>query len=385
MKIAAWFGAVLLVVLSGFMLFTAGWERPPIDSEQSGYRGTGMAEVTNPRRERANRQAQLAQLPEATPLPPASAGPTAGDIYQNVEVLGDLPVQQFTRLMQAITTWVSPEQGCEYCHELDNLAADTVYTKVVSRRMLEMTQSINGDWDSHVGATGVTCYTCHRGNNVPQYTWFNSDPDARPVPGMVGWRADQNRAAPQVGLASLPEDPFTRFLDGSEEIRVLGDTALPPGEPEIGTKQTEWTYALMMHMSTSLGVNCTYCHNSRAFGKWEESSPQRVTAWHGIRMAQQLNSDYVAPLSSVLPAGRLGPTGEGRKINCETCHQGVNKPLYGVSMVQDYPSLSGRGSAGLSQSDEPADSKASADSANVLADTDIDIGELTEGSEAAPH
>jgi photosynthetic reaction center cytochrome c subunit len=338
MKIAAWLIGAILAALTAFMLLTAGWERPPIDTEQSGYRGTGMAEVINPRKEAALRQSQLPQIPEPAPLPP-DAGPRAGDVYQNVQVLGDLSVARFTRLMQGITEWVSPEQGCAYCHNLDNLAEDSVYTKIVSRRMLEMTQNINGNWQDHVKQTGVTCYTCHRGKNVPEYGWFNSDPEAEPVAGMAGWRNGQNRASPEVGLASLPEDPFGPYLDGNEEIRVVGDTALPDGDGSASIQATEWSYALMIHMSESLGVNCTYCHNSRGFSVWNESTPQRAQSWYGIEMARALNTEYVAPLSSVLPPERLGPTGEGQKVNCTTCHQGVNKPLYGEQMVDAYPSL----------------------------------------------
>ncbi len=95
----------------------------------------------------------------------------------------------------------------------------------------------------------------------------------------------------------------------------------------------------MIHMSESLGVNCTGCHNSRSFGNWEESTPQRVIAWHGIRMVRQLNVEYLEPLTPVFPAGRLGPMGDVAKINCATCHQGLNKPLNGVSMYADYPEL----------------------------------------------
>ena len=58
------------------------------------------------------------------------------------------------------------------------------------------------------------------------------------------------------------------------------------GDRSNSIKQTDWTYALMIHFSQSLGVNCTYCHNSRAFENWEQSTPQRVTAWHGIRMVR---------------------------------------------------------------------------------------------------
>jgi photosynthetic reaction center cytochrome c subunit len=27
------------------------------------------------------------------------------------------------------------------------------------------------------------------------------------------------------------------------------------------------------------------------------------------------------------------------KANCQTCHQGAFKPMYGVSMLKDYPEL----------------------------------------------
>ena len=104
-------------------------------------------------------------------------------------------------------------------------------------------------------------------------------------------------------------------------------------------KQAEWTYALMMHFSNALGVNCTYCHNSRAFGDWTQSSPQRTTAWYGIRMVRDLNVDYLTPLTGVFPAYRLGQAGDAPKVNCTTCHQGIYKPLYGVSMVQNFPEL----------------------------------------------
>jgi photosynthetic reaction center cytochrome c subunit len=75
-------------------------------------------------------------------------------------------------------------------------------------------------------------------------------------------------------------------------------------------KQTEHTYSLMVHMSESLGVNCTYCHNTRDFQSWEQSRPQRVTAWYGIRMARDLNNDYMGGLTDKFPAERLGPKGD---------------------------------------------------------------------------
>ena len=104
---------------------------------------------------------------------------------------------------------------------------------------------------------------------------------------------------------------------------------------------TEQSYSLMIAMSQGLGVNCTFCHNTREFGQWPESTPQRLTAWHGIQLARDLNGAYLTPLKDVLPANRLGPHGDAPKLDCATCHQGANKPLLGVSMAKDYPALGG--------------------------------------------
>ncbi len=325
----------IAALLTIAMLFMAGWERPPIDSVQNGFRGVGMETNYNPRKFEqvvARNQAP----PEVYPLE-LTGGPLAKDIYENVEVLGDLPEEQFLRLMTAITEWVSPEQGCNYCHSDDGFAAENIYTKIVSRRMLQMTQHINADWQDHVVQTGVTCYTCHRGQPVPPAIWFKQPEPERPT-GMVGNRAGQNTPSPNVAMASLPYDPFTPFLLEDNNIRAISLTPLPAGNRR-SIKQTEWTYGLMMHMSDSLGVNCSYCHNSRAFYNWEQSPPQRTSAWYGIRMVRALNNDYLVPLGPQYPDNRLGPLGDAPKANCTTCHYGVYKPLFGAQMAKDYPSL----------------------------------------------
>jgi len=161
---------------------------------------------------------------------------------------------------------------------------------------------------------------------------------------LVGNRAGQNAPAMSVGYTSLPNDPFSLFLSDSKEIRVAGTTALQSGNRQ-SIKQTEATYGLMMHISRSLGVNCTYCHSSPAFANWTQSTPQRVTAWYGIRMARDLNDEFLIPLTPTFPALRLGPTGDVAKVNCASCHQGAFKPLYGQSMLKDYPALMGSAAA----------------------------------------
>lgn len=311
-------------------------ERPGAKFTQWGYRGTAMADVQNPRTFPAKVEAN--KVPEVVPAADPG-GPKASEVFKNVQVLGDLSAGQFTRVMVAISNWVAPQQGCLYCHNPQNFALDDVYTKVVARKMLQMTRHLNSDWKSHVQATGVTCYTCHRGQPVPAYVWFK-DLGPHTAQGMAGNKFGQNKPTAVVGLTSLPFDPFSNYLDRAEEIRMASTTALPSGNRQ-SIKQTEWTYALMMHFSKSLGVNCTYCHNSRAFADWKQSTPQRVTAWYGIRMVRDLNNNYMAPLTDVFPAHRKGETGDVAKTYCMTCHQGVYKPLLGVSMAKDYPELQG--------------------------------------------
>jgi photosynthetic reaction center cytochrome c subunit len=122
----------------------------------------------------------------------------------------------------------------------------------------------------------------------------------------------------------------------------MGPTALPTTN-RVSLKQAEWTYGLMMAMSKGLGVNCTFCHNTQYFQSWSGSTPQRVTAWYGIRMVRDINNNYINPLTPLYAnvPGRKGAAGDLPKALCATCHQGAYRPLNGASMIKDYPVLAG--------------------------------------------
>jgi photosynthetic reaction center cytochrome c subunit len=325
-------------VALGAAVLTTGCERT--QTAQSGQRGAGMAQLYKPSGLAAVAAVNRIPVPEASE-PPDPEAPEIKDVFKNVQVLNDLTLLEFARLMQALSTWIAPNEGCAYCHNPTKLESDEKYTKVVARRMLQMTRRINSEWKRHVAGTGVTCWTCHRGQAVPSGTW-TTNPGPKTAAAFMGNRAGQNTAGVAVvGNSALPYDPLTAFLTSDNEVKVQGATALPMSRKREGTKQAEWTYALMMYMSKSLGVNCTYCHNTQAMGEWSISRPQRVTAWHGIRMVRDLNTTDILPLQPLLPASRRGPTGDGPKLGCETCHKGSFKPLAGVSMLKDYPELAG--------------------------------------------
>ena len=342
-------GGLLVVLVSGSAIAAY---RSTL-SFQTGAPGVGM-EVINTTEE-VQQRLEANGVPK--PLPPASQeGQLAVDAYANVRVLGSVSSGEFTRLMTAMTLWVAPDNGCGYCHaperdakgaivkdedghpvaDAKNMPSDELYTKRVARRMLQMTMRINGEWKQHVKATGVTCYTCHRGNPVPTGIWFDEPDTATRYQGIPG--PGQDRPSSIAGLAALPRGALRPYLVGDENVRVQSTEAMG-SENRASIKQTEWTYGLMIHMSNSLGVNCTYCHNSRSLGEWSVSPPTRNAAWFGIRMVRELNNEYLGPLARELPATRLGALGDGPKVGCATCHQGAYKPLLGVSMVGDYPEL----------------------------------------------
>ncbi len=318
---------ILAAVLLGLL---AGYHRTEV--VQRGYRGLAMNQIYSP--SYFKEEDVINKL--SKPLPPAkTTGPTAAETYENVHVLKDLSKSQFARTMLSIKAWVSPEVGCNYCHAAPIYAADDKYTKRVARYMVAMTRHINTDWTQHVGKTGVTCYTCHRGKPVPAKLWYSSPSLPN---GMMQSRAIMRPPTLTAADTALPADALTDYLLHDDQIRVVGTTAL-----QSGNRNSVWrardTYTLMLVMANSLGVNCDFCHNTRAFASWELSTPQRVTAWYGIRMVRDLNNTVMLPLVKELPAERLGPTGDVPKIYCATCHQGSNKPLYGAPQLPNYPEL----------------------------------------------
>ncbi len=335
--------ASLALILPTLLL--AGCEIGTKTVEQVGPRGSGTDLVVH-----------KASAPKAgaVPAPPyeltadALQGPRASETYQNVKVLGHLSAEEFNYTMAALTNWVAPDDGtvknggCNYCHNPENMASDELYTKVVARRMLQMTQAINSQWRPHFQASanganaGVTCWTCHRGKPVPVYNWSMAAADPKTIKGNKFGQNTPNMVS--AAYSSLPYDSFSTYLDDPNQIRVQAASAYPTKYvASIG--QTERTYGLMMHMSNALNVNCNYCHNTQNFANWSQSRTQRVSAWYGIRMVRDVNHNYIGALGNVWPANRRGPQGDPLKVNCTTCHQNINKPLGGYPMLKDYPGL----------------------------------------------
>jgi photosynthetic reaction center cytochrome c subunit len=330
-------GAIIIVIA-----LILAWGNPwPTQQAQTGPDGTGMA-VIKFETTIAAIEASTEDVYTEEPWIPEGGEMTAAEAYENVQVLGDLTVDNFNRLMTAITEWVSPEQGCAYCHgDEGGFAADDLYTKVVSRHMIQMTRDLNVNWAGHVAPAGVNCYTCHRGQNVPSGIWFRQVPV---VEVFEGWGAVQNRPTVHTISTSLPSDALLRYLVEDQSIKVHDLEPRVPSDPASGQEptwqDTERTYSLMNYFSNSLGVNCLFCHNSRAFYDPAQVTPQWASALLGIDMVQELNNQWLIPIGDLLPPERLGPEyGDAPKAACRTCHKRANKPLLGMDMVSDWPEL----------------------------------------------
>ncbi|TFF22959.1 photosynthetic reaction center cytochrome c subunit [Jiella endophytica] len=326
---------ILAIVLVLLGLTVPPWVLPPIESIETGPAAIEMVQFKD-----ADRQLPYSRRPEPLEAADNEGSPKASEVYQNVQVLGGLTDAEFTRLMLAITEWVSPEQGCEYCHNLESdegFASDDRYTKVVARKMLEMVRHINSKWPEHVAPSGVTCYTCHRGQNIPPWTWYEQNEPSSDR--FMGKRRPWHLEAKTI-RQFFPDVPYDKYLmdeHASAQIQSSDPLVAVGGKAEVAQEQdAENLYLFMMQMANSMGVNCTYCHNSRAFRDWEQSTPYRWIAYWGIRMARDVNTNYIEPLKTVFPDNRKGPLGDPAKAHCGTCHLGNNKPLGGYKLLDHY-------------------------------------------------
>ncbi len=303
----------------------------PTDFDQTGYRGTGMEVVEFEADIAAQAAANVQPEGLGAPIPPEAGQPAAGTLgYPQTEALAGLTVANFERLNAAIGAWVSPEAA--FGPDADG------YLQALSARHVEMTRAINADWEAHVGPAGVNCYTCHRGEAVPPATWFSPTP-------LNSWAGPsamyQNQATQMNYSTALPVDAMqTYLLEAEQLVGVNGaESRNTTGEPGASIYHTYQTFSLMQHFANSLGVNCTYCHNTRSIADPAGFTAQWGSAQIGRAMTQDINTTWITADAELLPPERLGPLGDPAKVNCTTCHYGAPQTFNGASAVADWPEL----------------------------------------------
>ena len=86
----------------------------------------------------------------------------AGDAFKNVQVLKDLPEEQFWATMSFFAD--SLGVNCERCHQTP-FEADIKPEKIKARQMIRMVRDLNARYFE--GNQKVTCNSCHRGTTAP--------------------------------------------------------------------------------------------------------------------------------------------------------------------------------------------------------------------------
>src|SRR5438132_6807723 len=110
----------------------------------------------------------------AIALPAAAQTTAAGqpvmveDVFKNVQVMKGIPVNQFMDTMGFFSAALGLNcTGCHVAESLQDLSkfAEDVPRKRVARNMIRMVDAMNRT--NFGGRRALTCYTCHRGTQVP--------------------------------------------------------------------------------------------------------------------------------------------------------------------------------------------------------------------------
>ena len=344
-RVWPWIGVTALLLVVLFIFLVPQW-RAPGPSVEVGPRGQAMVQFAPTE---AEARAQNQPAPALAPLP--ADAPQGG--FKNVKVLTDVSPADFMRLQQAMTAWVAPTEGCAFCHAPGgDYASDANPRKAAARTMLAMTRTINAGWKSHVGAAGVTCFSCHRGQPVPADLWFQSPP--RHHPRGTEPTDDWNEAATTV-RTFFPNEGYEEYLLQDTPAHGEPLTALPTGTAPSPV-EVKRLYEAMMQMSDGMGVGCVYCHHSRNFADWSQSMPMRWSGYSGIVMTRDLNRQFLLKLAQDLPLTRAalhpplaasqpdrlkGPQKGNGLADCATCHHGAPKPRDPAAAPGGFPGLTG--------------------------------------------
>lgn len=154
---------------------------------------------------------QAAQPKPAAATPAAAKrapGPVLAENYfKDVQVLKGIPVSEFMDTMGFFAASLS--LNCTSCHGLDSASdvskfAEDTPLKSTARKMILMVRSINRQ--NFAGQRLITCYTCHRGDEMPR---------------------ERPSLAEQYG-APLPDDP--------NDVQISGQATSGPSVDQIFDK-----------------------------------------------------------------------------------------------------------------------------------------------------
>jgi len=136
---------------------------------------------------------------------------------KNVKLLGDLPVSQFIPVMNYFAA--SLGRRCNFCHVNNNgqwdYASDAKPEKNTAREMIKMVLNLHKQ--TFTGASEISCYTCHRGQNNPVNLPALPLPTPLPRPAAATTPA-AGAAAPAASPTAQASPSATPALPSADEI-----------------------------------------------------------------------------------------------------------------------------------------------------------------------
>jgi Photosynthetic reaction centre cytochrome C subunit len=207
------------------------------------------------------------QADESWPVPQTSK--TAEQVYPNIKVLRGVSAERLPSIMSGFGRALGVP--CTRCHVEGAMERDDKPTFGKARRMLEMVNSI-----SQNSKVEVVCWTCHRGQAIPE----------------IG---------PQIRTDMWPPELEMTAEQGREPVSVVYKNIKFFNSSASDLKSS------MLFMAASLGVGCSHCHR---VGMWErDDKPAKDAARAMLAMVRDTRHEFT-----------------DIRIGCFTCHHGANKP-----------------------------------------------------------
>jgi len=292
----------------------------------------------------------------------------------NVQVLAGMTSAQIWTYMQQYVSGALGV-GCQYCHNIQNFASDEYPQKIAARNMLYLVSDVNAEFIVNLPnwrGNYVQCATCH--NNAPNNLESVGVQFIKSVPDILVTvdPLDENGVA--ITDPALKPEALQQPISLQDSVlyylyNYFVWKPFDPNVPESGRGALALTYDggrtqeqvtinqnVMNYQSWSLGVGCTYCHNSRNFVGYElETASNIADAQYGYnklkaqRMLQLTTwlkenwTTYGAIPKDAIPSQLEGGASrfsyqqiDGQFYNvpgCYTCHQRAAIPKAAINQA----------------------------------------------------
>jgi hypothetical protein len=115
------------------------------------------------------------QLEKARQAIAGKTGQSGDAVYQNLKLLNK---QTAGRVLEIMDIWgAALGVSCDHCHVSNEWASEVKKEKEITRQMVAFTTEVNRQLEQMAAlggeVTGVSCYTCHRGEARPARKQMN--------------------------------------------------------------------------------------------------------------------------------------------------------------------------------------------------------------------